>query len=235
MGDAREILPTLGRGWQGVDLLLMDPPYGVRVTGTGHRRRPLARTRIAGDENASVGREIVDLAWKNLRFFRHAYVFGPFPLDGLPHASGCCDLVWDKVLHGMGNAALPWGPQHETIRFAVRQQCAAQTRRGGGNALARVRAGTVLRHKRPNGAGVKHHLTEKPVPLLRELIEMSSRHGEMVLDPCVGSGSTLVAAMMEGRRAVGIELEVEWADVAVQRLVALTRHGNPFGELRPGR
>jgi site-specific DNA-methyltransferase (adenine-specific) len=65
--------------------------------------------------------------------------------------------------------------------------------------------------------------------LLRELIEMSSRHGETVLDPCMGSGSTLVAALLEGRKAIGVELETQWAEVAVKRLQDATQQGALFG------
>jgi len=234
VGDARAILPTLPRGnhVNGVGVLLADPPYGVNARASGYRKVKLARDRIAHDETSTMGMEIVEAAWSRLRLSRHAYVFGPFDLRALPYAAGHCQLVWDKMLHGVGDLALPWGRQHEPIQFALRKDGPAQVKRGEGALVARLRAGNVLRHKRPNGKGARHHISEKPVPLLRELIEMSSRHGETVLDPCVGSGSTLVAALMEGRRAIGIELEVEWADVAVQRLEALTRYGNPFGELR---
>jgi site-specific DNA-methyltransferase (adenine-specific) len=61
---------------------------------------------------------------------------------------------------------------------------------------------------------------EKPVSLLRELVEMSSTFGDLVLDPYMGSGSTGVAALLEGRRFVGIEKEASWFDIACMRLVA---------------
>lgn len=230
VGDAREVLPTLPIGSErgGFELLLTDPPYGVRARATGQRRLALARDTIANDEDASVGTEIVSAAWSRVRIHRHAYVFGPFDLDALPGATGCCELVWDKMIPTMGDLDHPWAKQHEPIQFAMRTRAGESSKTDRGGRLTRVRSGSVLRYQRPNGLGVKSHITEKPVSLLRALIEMSSRHGETVLDPCVGSGSTLVAALMEGRRAVGIELEREWADVAVERLQRLTRQGNLF-------
>lgn len=61
------------------------------------------------------------------------------------------------------------------------------------------------------------HLTEKPVELARRAIEYSSRPGEHVLDLFGGSGSTLIAAEMTGRRAYLMELDPLYCDVIVAR------------------
>jgi len=63
-------------------------------------------------------------------------------------------------------------------------------------------------HARPKDA---IHPTQKPLDMLRVLIENSSRPGDLVLDPFAGSGATLVAAMQSGRRAIGVELCPEHA------------------------
>lgn len=65
------------------------------------------------------------------------------------------------------------------------------------------------------------HPTEKPVLLLRNWIEQCSALGDLVLDPFAGSGSTLIAAALAGRRAVGIEVQRKWFDVACARLEAV--------------
>jgi site-specific DNA-methyltransferase (adenine-specific) len=75
----------------------------------------------------------------------------------------------------------------------------------------------VIRVPRPNAKQVKRHPTEKPVALLRRLIESSSLIGETVLDPFLGSGSTIVAAIAEGRKGIGIELEERYVETAVER------------------
>lgn len=228
--DCRDVLPSLPGGRNGgPKLLLTDPPYGVGMSTTNHRQRALAMATIANDQPAdrSVIEMCLDEAWSRLDFYGHAYVFGPFDLARLPHAAGVCELVWDKQFPTMGDIEHPWGKQHEFIQFAIRMDGAVNGKRGG--AAARRRGGSVLRHPRPNGSGAKHHISEKPVSLLRELIEMSSRHGDLVLDPFAGSGSTLVAAVIEGRRAVGIELEEPWCEVAAKRLDDLTRQVGLFG------
>jgi adenine-specific DNA-methyltransferase len=62
------------------------------------------------------------------------------------------------------------------------------------------------------------HPCEKPLPMLRHMIEASSRPGSLVLDPFAGSGSTLQAAREHGRRAIGIEQDEHWCEHAARRL-----------------
>jgi DNA modification methylase len=68
-------------------------------------------------------------------------------------------------------------------------------------------------------SGNKLHPTQKPLCVLTPLIYCFSRPGDLVLDPFCGSGSTLVAAKLQGRRFVGIELDAAYCDVARQRLL----------------
>jgi site-specific DNA-methyltransferase (adenine-specific) len=75
----------------------------------------------------------------------------------------------------------------------------------------------VLRFGRRTGRTVRHP-TEKPTDLLAELIESSSRVGEVVLDPFAGVGSTGVAAILRGRRALLVEVDERYAEIAVERL-----------------
>jgi len=66
------------------------------------------------------------------------------------------------------------------------------------------------------------HPAEKPLPLLRHMIAASSRPGDVVLDCCAGSGSTLVAAQEMGRQAVGIEMDADWCAAITSRLQGVT-------------
>jgi site-specific DNA-methyltransferase (adenine-specific) len=72
-------------------------------------------------------------------------------------------------------------------------------------------------------SGNGDHPTQKAVRILTPLIEAFSRPGQVVLDPFAGSGSTLVAAMVAGRQYLGIELEEKYCDVARNRLARVTR------------
>jgi site-specific DNA-methyltransferase (adenine-specific) len=65
--------------------------------------------------------------------------------------------------------------------------------------------------------GNRLHPTEKPVPVLTQLIQSFSRPGDIVLDPFMGSGSTIAAAQSIGRRSIGIELDRQYFDIAAKR------------------
>lgn len=214
-GDCRDILPDL----EPADLLVTDPPYGVNFRSN---RRGDRFDFIAEDDDPTGMASLVGEAIRsNLKRYRHAYVFGPLdfgPLVAAGVVQDSVELIWDKQMLGMGDLSIPWASQHEAIQFLVAVKSKANVKKGEGRLAARLRRGSILSHQRPNSVGAKNHPTEKPVNLLRELIESSSCFGEMVLDPFVGSGSTLVAAKLEGRKAVGIEIDERYCEVAARRL-----------------
>jgi DNA modification methylase len=122
---------------------------------------------------------------------------------------------------------VPWGSTHETIRFAVRAADKGPVSARRGNGAARLRQGSVI--ECPTRANLRHP-TEKPVALLRRLVEASSLFGDLVLDPFAGSGSTLVAALVEGRRAVGVEISEHYCEIAAERLRGVERAIDAFDE-----
>jgi DNA modification methylase len=211
-GDALDVLPELPRA--STHLLLADPPYGVDFQSN---RRALRLVKIAGDDGTLDVTAVLSLACKVLGRGRHAYVFGP--RDVLPpELCATVELIWDKELIGTGNLALPWAAQHEPITFAVYELSKANREKGYGNLAARMRKGSIIRAQRPQGGATGRHPNEKPVVLLRQLIESSSVWGETVLDPFMGIGSTLVAAALEGRKAIGVEITESYCEIAAQRL-----------------
>ncbi|HEV3262775.1 MAG TPA: site-specific DNA-methyltransferase, partial [Gemmataceae bacterium] len=112
-------------------------------------------------------------------------------------------LVWAKTHFGMGAY---WRNQHENIVFASLGTPAAMLDRG---------RGSVIMHPNvPPQARV--HPTEKPVGLIGSVIKAAP--GQTILDPFMGSGSTGVAAVKEGRHFVGIEIERRYFDLACKRI-----------------
>lgn len=215
LGDCRDVLPRLGPG--SVDLILTDPPYGVNWQATSGRTR-MDFGPIANDDGAFPLLQTIGAALTCLRKHRHLYVFGIPDFGDLPIV-GRAELIWDKEIVGPGDVGAPWGPQHERILFGVLETSKHHRENGSvGSLSARLRRGSVLRAARANGVGVTVHPTEKPVSILREMIEASTLHGETVLDPFAGSGSTGVAAKLEGRRSILIELEERYCAVAARRL-----------------
>jgi len=64
----------------------------------------------------------------------------------------------------------------------------------------------------------KQHPTQKPIDLMERIVKTSSKEGGIILDPFMGSGTTLVAAKQLGRKAIGIEIEEKYCEIAVKRL-----------------
>lgn len=208
--------------WYG--LLATDPPYGVRYNSG----RSTRFTEIPGDDGsvdwpAVLGQWVGPEGTFNggLAPSRHVYVFGyrPEHLTGPLRLGGAAELVWDKQDLGSGDLTSPWGPSHEPITFGVHVKRAGDRTKGAGALSARLRRGSILRYQRP-GRGRARHSNEKPVPLMQDLIESSTVRGDLVVDPCAGSGSTGVAAVLEGRRCFLVEINRTDAELCVERVRA---------------
>ena len=67
-------------------------------------------------------------------------------------------------------------------------------------------------------AGSEGHPTAKPIPMIRDMVRKFTNQGDTVLDPFAGSGTTLRAAVDEGRKAIGVELEERYCEIIAKRL-----------------
>lgn len=202
--DCRDVLPLLDP----VDLVLTDPPYGVTYSSNyhvGQGSKPITNdgTRLS----LALYRQVIPLlrathvlwftrwdAWPDVwsELGQH------HPLRGL--------LVWDKGSPGMGDLK-HWGPSYELIASA------------GAGKITGSRDGSVLRYNAPPPAG-RIHPTEKPLPLLTYLI--AQLDAQTIVDPFMGSGSTLVAARQLGRRAIGCEVDRAYCEAAAERFAQET-------------
>ena len=86
--------------------------------------------------------------------------------------------------------------------------------------MERSKARNVICHPRPTKS--KLHPTQKPVGLLRKIIPNSTKVGDVVYDPFLGSGSTAVACEHLGRKCIGIELDETYVEISIKRLEKLT-------------
>lgn len=242
-------------------LLLTDPPYNIAARTIGRRA-----AREHGDFLSGAG-ELDDHGFMTFltTLFQHvhavsvdgalAYVFmdwrharhvlaaGHSVFDELKNI-----CVWAKTNAGMGSL---YRSQHELVFvFKVGRAAHVNTVELGKNGRHRSNvwqcAGANGLHGAIEDASREQtlaaHPTVKPVRLLADAILDASRRGEIVLDPFLGSGSTLMACERTGRVCRGIELDPRYADTAIERWQAYTgelaRHdasGASYDELREER
>ena len=196
-GDCREVTE-----WLSADVLVTDPPYGMRfASGWGGHQ---GECWVAGDDDTTTRDAAVSM-WGD----RPALIFGRWSVA--PPTGTRAQLTWDKGEHvGMGDLSLPWKPNTEEIYVLGRGF--TSPRRDPSVLKFNAVAGTV----RTTAVG-RWHPTEKPVNLMSHLLTRCPQ-GWSVADPFMGSGTTLVAAKSLGRRAIGIEVDERYCEIAAKRL-----------------
>ena len=190
-GDCREVTE-----WLSGDVMVTDPPYGIAYRNG--KQSKLARS-IANDHDTAA-RDAALKAWGD----RPALVFGTWRAPR-PQATRTL-LVWDtKGALGMGDLSIPWKPAHQEVYVL-----------GGG--FKGRRTSDVLSYPpvQSMAANGRVHPNEKPVDLLQDLIGKCPPG--VIVDPFAGSGSTLRAAKNMGRKAIGIEIEERYCEIAAERL-----------------
>lgn len=191
-GDCREVT-----AWTDADVLVTDPPYGIDYE-SGSRRTTLARS-IAGDKDTRIRDHVLDV-WTS----GPALVFGTWRIPR-PSATRMV-LVWDtKGALGMGDLSLPWKPSHQEV-YVI----------GAGFTGRRDSDVITCAPVQSLGYNGREHPHEKPVDLLMRLIDKCPPG--VIADPFAGSGSTLVAAKRLGRKAIGVEMDERYCEIAARRL-----------------
>lgn len=208
-GDCREVTD-----WLKADVLVTDPPYGVRWRQNQHpgAHGEMANCGIANDRDTSARDDALGM-WGT----RPALVFGslsaPFPAD-LRRV-----LVFHKptLARAVIGHRTPWHNNWEPVFVCGTWGRPAPTR----DSVIATRAmtaggysGYATRAGHPHG---------KPLDVMQELIDACPKG--VVADPFAGSGSTLIAARALGRKAIGVELEERYCELAASRLA----QGDLFG------
>ncbi|HEL1645183.1 TPA: DNA modification methylase [Streptococcus suis] len=129
------------------------------------------------------------------------------------YLSGCC--IWKKNSLVLGRSPYQW--QHEPCLFGWKQK-------GKHQWFSDRKQTTIWEYDRPKSS--KDHPTMKPIPLMAYPIQNSSMRETLVLDPFLGSGSSLMAADQTGRVCYGIELDEKFVDVIVKRYIESTGNDN---------
>jgi DNA modification methylase len=215
LGDCLEILPTLAA--DSVDAVVTDPPYGIGYASS-------RTTRIGGEPRKngnSFGKDVFCDEWLSLTYTIQKnntpfYVFTRWDVIEKWKASiertgykVVQRLIWDKAHWKMGDLRY-YGSQIEDILFC---------RKGTPKMQYDKRCGNIF--KASSGylpEGQYDHPTQKPASVIRDWVEDSTKQGDTILDPFMGSGTTGVACMQTGRNFIGIEIEPKYYDIAERRI-----------------
>ena len=190
-GDSREILPKLGR----FDLLLTDPPYGLGIDGQQGSLRPNgSKLRSAyeflGWDASPIDESLLRATFEAAEY--HVVWGGNYFLPALDIHKGW--LVWDKAQYGltMSDGELAYTNSDRPLRIFNLHR-------------------THLWQEQPQ------HPTQKPLALMKWCLSLFPE-AKSVLDPFMGSGTTLRAAKDAGLTAVGIEREEKYCEIAAKRM-----------------
>ena len=186
-GDALEV-----RHWLRGQVLVTDPPYGQAYTDRRGRR-------ILGD-GTTAARDRALAEWGSSR---PALVFGSWKAARPDDVRQV--LIWHKLEVGyQGDCEIPWANTHEEIYVM-------------GKPWHGERCPSVIPWKayQASGGGRPDHPSPKPLGLMRHLLSFCAPG--VIVDPFMGSGSTLRAAKDLGRKAIGVELDERYCEMAAER------------------
>jgi site-specific DNA-methyltransferase (adenine-specific) len=193
-GDCREVLPPID-----FDCVVMDPPYGINHTS--NYGASWENTEIQGDGDTSLRDWVLStIIPQRLPIF----VFGTWKVPRPERTRQV--LIWDKgPAFGMGDLSFPWKNSFEEI-YVI------------GDGFYGSRDEAVLRGHLIVSWESKGrvHPNQKPESLIKYLIGKTG--SKEICDPFMGSGTTLRAAKDLGRKAIGIEIEEKYCEIAAKRL-----------------
>jgi DNA modification methylase len=195
-GDNRQLMPMLND----YDLLLTDPPYGIgrckSANGWTTSKKAVARVIDYGAQEWDGETPAAWVLQAAIEKAEHAIIWGG-NYYGLPASS--CWLVWNKDNEGNRNAdcELAWTNLPQAVR------------------MIKFRWRGMLQENMTEKE-IRYHPAQKPVPVMQWAIGQTE--AQTILDPWMGSGSTLIAARAKGLKADGIEINEQYCEAAKRRL-----------------
>jgi site-specific DNA-methyltransferase (adenine-specific) len=195
-GDCLEILPTLDAG--SVDAVVTDPPYGCN--------NDCDYTRFSGGLSDS-------------RNYTNGIRGDDRPFDPAPWLTFPNVILWgyqfyaDRLPQG---TVLVWLKKRDNQLGSFLSDCEIAWQKGGKGVY-------LMRHvwhgfDRQSEREASVHPTQKPVAVMRWCIDRSTRPGDTILDPFMGSGTTGVACVQTGRNFIGIEIDRAYYEIAERRI-----------------
>lgn len=194
-------------------LMVTDPPYGVEYDADWRNHTGMARSARATGKVLNDGQADWRGAWAlfpgDVAYIWHAGRRASEVQQSIESVGFeiRCQIIWSKNVFAIGRGDYHW--KHEPCWYAVKK--GAKTRWNGSR-----KETTVWDINKPQKSETGHS-TQKPVECMRRPILNNSKHGDVVYDPFLGSGTTIIAAETEGRICYGLELNPAYVDVIVRR------------------
>jgi len=208
-GNCIDFIKTIEE--KSVDCLITDPPYGVDIQ-FGAYDNQLSR-KIENDGNIDDALLLLDTMLlevkSKLKDNAHIYIFCNWKI--YPQFNAIISkhfqiknlIIWDKLFMGMGDLKGNYSSSYEMIVFA------------GGNREFLTRPKNIIQCRFND---IRFHNTQKPVNLIKQLIENSTNVNETIFDPFLGSGSTVIAANQLKRNFIGCEIDEQNYKITLKRL-----------------
>ncbi|EEE37605.1 DNA methylase [Rhodobacteraceae bacterium KLH11] len=229
LGDAMQVMPELGA----VDHLISDPPYEQSLhdakNSAARRHRTDGRAELSGLDFAGID-EIRDEFTELSSAICNGWFVVFCTIEGVAKWADVINPSEMKYKRGCIWIKPDSTPQLNGQGPAQGAECFVTAWSGSGYARwnARGKRGVYTHLTNPPD---RHggHPTEKPWRLMKEMILDFTNPGQLILDPFMGSGTTLVAAALTGRRAIGVELNPKYFDMACLRVAKAVGSARAMG------
>lgn len=191
-----------------IDLIVTDPPYLMSYQSNYRKQK---HKEIVGDKDEQLIKDFIYEANRLLKENSAIYIFCSwhqidfFKQEVEKYFNIKNIIVWVKNNTSMGDLEASYAPKYELIIYANK----------GRRKLEGFRYADVIEEKR---ISTELHPTEKPVDLLERFILSSSKKGDVVLDPFMGSGSTAIACLNTERHYLGYEIYKPYYEVCQKRI-----------------
>ena len=209
-GDSLEILKSLQDN--SIDIILTDPPYGIEYKSNRSEDSNAITKRGLLNDGKKEAFELLENTCKilvdktskdsHLYFFCSWSVFSDFQRIIGKYFTIKTPIVWDKGNKGSGDLENDWGNQTELIIYCVKGKKNINYRKGNVLSIPKIHSSRLV------------HPTQKPVELIKQILEVSALKNDFIVDPFMGSGSTIKACNEMNLKCLGIELDKEMFNVA---------------------
>lgn len=211
-----------------IDLIITDPPYLINHK-TRYRKDKEHRfcQAIANDNNPDLVKYVINQSFRVLKDNSAMYIFCSF--DKVDFFKQCLEnsgfniknmIVWVKNNWTAGDLESAYGKQYELCFYLNKG-----LRKINGKRITDVWDSRTIKGLKRVVGKEQIHQNQKPLELIKMMVEKSSDINDIVFDPFSGGGTTCIASKETGRKYLGIEIDDKYYKISVDRLNGITASG----------